>query len=153
MSLPRRIAGSLAVLSLNLCCAALAFGQSSTSAVSASGSSATFLNLMQVMLALVVVLGLIALFAWLLRRMTQGKNFGGGLVRVRGGVMLGPKERAVLLEVGDTWIVVGVGGGQVTALHAMPRPMETDTPPPPPEARGFNSWLQQALRDKSTAIK
>jgi flagellar protein FliO/FliZ len=27
-----------------------------------------------------------------------------------------------VVEVGDTWLLVGVGGGQVNTLHTLPRP-------------------------------
>jgi flagellar protein FliO/FliZ len=114
--------------------------------------SNSFYSLLQVFFALAVVLGVIGLFAWVLRRMSQGQHFGGGLLKIRGGVMLGPKERVVLLEVADTWIVVGVGGGQVNALHSMPRPAGSDaTPPDSPPAGTFHSWLQRAMQGKAAS--
>ncbi|MFN0313502.1 MAG: flagellar biosynthetic protein FliO [Burkholderiales bacterium] len=112
--------------------------------------SNSFYSLLQVFFALAVVLGVIGLFAWVLRRMSQGQHFGGGLLKIRGGVMLGPKERVVLLEVADTWIVVGVGAGQVTALHSMPRPAGSDSlPSDAPSPGTFNSWLQRAMHGKA----
>ena len=30
---------------------------------------------------------------------------------------LGPKERVVVVEINDTWLVLGVGGGQISKLH------------------------------------
>ncbi len=113
--------------------------------------SSPFYSLLQVLFALAVVLGVIGLFAWLLRRMSQGQRFGGGLLKIRGGVMLGPKERVVLLEVADTWIVVGVGAGQVSALHSMPRPAGDQSLPSEAASSGaFSSWLQRAMHGKST---
>ncbi len=114
------------------------------------GSSPLY-SLLQVLFALVVVLGVIGLFAWLLRRMSPGQRFGGGLLKIRGGVMLGPKERVVLLEVADTWIVIGVGAGQVNALHSMPRPAGPLSVPPEAAVSGaFSSWLQRAMHGKSS---
>jgi flagellar protein FliO/FliZ len=43
-------------------------------------------------------------------------------VKVVGGVMLGPRERLVVVEVGETWLLLGVGGGQVSTLHTLSRP-------------------------------
>jgi len=120
----------------------------------AAGASSAFLSLLQVVAALVVVLAVIALFAWMMRRLSPGGNLGGGLLKVRGGVMLGPKERAVLLEVDDTWIVVGVGSGQVNALHAMPRPPNAhELATHSAESTRFSTWLQRAIREKSLAKK
>lgn len=147
---PRIGAGTL----LSLFTADAVLAQSSATPAAPSVGAGAFVGLMQVVVALVVVLALIAAFAWLMRRMTQGRHLGGELVKVRGGVMLGPKERAVLLEVADTWIVVGVGGGQVNALHAMPRPPESGLPQAPAaDARSFSTWLQQTLRDKTAVSK
>lgn len=156
MNAARRVPGKVAgaLLGFFVALDALAQQGAASTASAPGGGSSAFASMLQVMVALVVVLALIAAFAWLMRRLTQGRNFGGELVKVRGGVMLGPKERAVLLEVADTWIVVGIGSGQVNALHAMPRPpgvamAETSSA----EARTFNSWLQQTLRDKTTVAK
>jgi flagellar protein FliO/FliZ len=115
-----------------------------------AAASSSLLSVLQVLFALLVVLGIIGLFAWLLRRVSQGQNFAGGLVKIRGGVMLGPKERVVLLEVADAWIIVGVGAGQVNALHTMPRPENLEpstTVSHTPKA--FGDWLNKALRGKS----
>jgi len=40
-------------------------------------------------------------------------------VSVIGGVSLGPRERAVLLQVGGTRLLVGVAPGQVRMLHLL----------------------------------
>ena len=40
---------------------------------------------------------------------------------VIGGSAVGQRERVVLVEVADTWLVIGVAPGHVTALHSMPK--------------------------------
>jgi len=40
-------------------------------------------------------------------------------MKVVGGVALGPRERIVLLEVGDEWLVIGIVPGQIRTLHRM----------------------------------
>lgn len=118
-----------------------------TSSTTVASTSSPFVGLLQMLLALAIVLGLIVFFAWLMRRLSRGQRFGGGQLKIRGGVMLGPRERVVLLEVADTWIVVGVGGGQVNALHAMPRPDNVE-PASGDSVTGenFSAWLQRASR-------
>ncbi len=78
--------------------------------------------LLQGLLGLGMVLAALAAFFWFLRRFSPGQSAAQGAVKVVGGVMLGPRERLVVVEVGDTWLLLGVGGGQVTALHTLPRP-------------------------------
>ena len=67
--------------------------------------------------AIVFLIGL----AWLLKR--YGPKPGGGLanLRVVGALNLGGRERIMVVEVGDQWIVVGAAPGRVNALHTMPR--------------------------------
>ena len=83
-------------------------------------SPVSFLSLLQVLFALLIVLGAIGLFAWLMRRFVPGQGGAGGLLKVVGGVMVGPKERLVVVEVGDTWLVLGRGREQrhSAAQHA-----------------------------------
>lgn len=71
--------------------------------------------------SLVLILGLFVLAAWLLKRYLPqvGKT---GPVKLIGTTMVGPRERVVVVEVEDTWLVLGVGGGQVRTLHTLPRP-------------------------------
>jgi flagellar protein FliO/FliZ len=104
-------------------------------------------SFLQVILALAVVLAAIAAFAWLLRRWMPGPAGAGGFLRVVGGVMIGPKERLVLVEVGETWLVVGVAANSVNVLHTMPRPAGAVTPPAP-VVQGFARLLKQAVSRK-----
>lgn len=82
----------------------------------------TFGALFQGLLGLAIVLAALVGFFWFLRRFSPGQTGAQGVVKVVGGVMLGTRERLVVVEVGDTWLLLGVGGGQVTHLHNMPRP-------------------------------
>jgi flagellar protein FliO/FliZ len=85
-------------------------------AVSTSGA------LFQGLIGLGMVLAALAAFFWFLRRFSPGQTAAQGVVKVVGGVMLGPRERLVVVEVGETWLLLGVGGGQVSTLHTLPRP-------------------------------
>ncbi len=62
------------------------------------------------------MLGLLIGLAWLLKR--YGPKPGGGLanLRVVGALNLGGRERIMVVEVGDQWIVVGAAPGRVNAL-------------------------------------
>jgi flagellar protein FliO/FliZ len=78
-----------------------------------------------VVASLLLILGGFVLVAWLVRRwMPQGAQ--AGLVRVVGAISVGPRERVVVVEVDNTWLVLGVGGGQVRPLHTMNKPQGGD---------------------------
>lgn len=78
-------------------------------------------GLLQTIFALLLVLGLLIGLAWVLKR--YGPKTGGGTanLRVVGALNLGGRERIMVVEVGDQWIVVGAAPGRVNALHTMPR--------------------------------
>ena len=78
-------------------------------------------NYLQAMLALMLIVGLLAGTAWLASKVTGGKGFGQGGMKVVGGIALGPRERIVLVEVGDTWLVIGLVPGQIRTLYKMPK--------------------------------
>lgn len=108
------------------------------------GSAVSVVGLLQVILALGVVLAAVALFAWFLRRWMPGQAGASGILRVVGGVMVGPKERLVVVEVGEMWLLVGVAAGSVNLLHSMPRPAGTQSRPQP-AAESFVRLLKQAV--------
>jgi flagellar protein FliO/FliZ len=83
----------------------------------------------EVAFALIVVLAAIFLVAWLVRRMRIVGNRVGGAIDVLANVQLGQKERAVLLKVGTTQILIGVAPGQVSTLHVLTEPLELTKPP------------------------
>lgn len=101
-------------------------------------------SLVNTALGLVAVLALIIGMAWLLRRFGGLPSVGKGAVTIVGGVSLGPRERAVLLQVGETQVLVGVAPGQVRALHVLNQPLEVTADE---KAGRFSSQLNAALRE------
>ncbi len=65
------------------------------------------------------MLAAIVLVAWLLKRVNATQLGAGNQLKVLGSVALGQRERIVLVEVRDTWLVVGVGPGQIRNLHTL----------------------------------
>jgi flagellar protein FliO/FliZ len=103
---------------------------------------------LEVTLALLLVVGLIAALAWAARRM---RRFGGGTqdrIQVLGDRAIGPKERCVLVRVGETDILVGVAPGSVQTLHVFPAGANTAAPPAPangPASPNFKDLLLRSL--------
>jgi flagellar protein FliO/FliZ len=124
--------------------AALAHAANNSAAPPAATSPVSLLSLLQVLFALLVVLGAIGLFAWLMRRLMPGQAGAGGLLKVVGAVMVGPRERLVVVEVGDTWLLLGVAASSVTLVHSMPRPAHASSSEARPVS-AFQRLLGQAL--------
>jgi flagellar protein FliO/FliZ len=62
------------------------------------------------------VILLILILGWLIKRFGSFPAAGKGMVKILGGVSLGPRERAVVLEAGDKRVLVGVAPGRVQTL-------------------------------------
>ena len=102
-------------------------------------------SLMQVLLGLAVVLALMAGAAWALKRMGMAGAGSNSVARVVGGVSVGNRERVVVVEVGEQWIVVGVAPGRVSALSTMPRRETAPAASEPDTSKNFAAWLKQTI--------
>jgi len=89
-------------------------------AVGASG-------LLQAGFGMAMVVGLIFLCAWLARRFGLQRLGGGHLVKVVSSAAVGQRERVVVVEVADTWLVLGVTPSQVNTLHTLPAQAQPHT--------------------------
>ncbi|GGC37363.1 flagellar biosynthetic protein FliO [Paraburkholderia caffeinilytica] len=96
--------------------AKIASGVGAGTAVPALGVGAV----LQTIVGLLVVIGLVFACAWLARRFGLQPANRGGLVKTIGGASLGGKERVAVVEIGETWLVLGTAPGNVRLLHTMP---------------------------------
>jgi len=90
------------------------------SAVGTAVPALGFGALLQTVLGLALVLGLVFGCAWLARRFGLQGTPRNSLVKTIGGASLGGKERVAVVEVGDTWLVLGAAPGNVRLLHTLP---------------------------------
>ncbi|HWP20391.1 MAG TPA: flagellar biosynthetic protein FliO [Burkholderiaceae bacterium] len=101
----------------------------------------------------VVILALIPLVLWMLKRSQLAASLGGAAqpARVVASTAIGPQQRLVTVEVGQgdarQWLVLGVTPQHVCVLHALP-PQEL--PGADPTSGGmpgtFAALLRQARR-------
>ena len=113
-------------------------------------------GLLQITVSLVLVLALIFLIGWLLRRVRQVAGGSRGEMRLIDEMALGARERVVTLETAGVRLVLGVAEGRVSLLHRYSAPIsnggseETSTRMPVKNevARGprWLQLLQQGLR-------
>jgi len=109
-------------------------------------------SIVQVIFSLLFVLAAIALVAWILKRINLPQNAAGSALKVVSGVAVGQRERIVLVEVNDTWLVVGVAPGQVTALHTMPKNVLPTPDITTPEVDNkFKNWLKVVMEKRNAA--
>ena len=70
----------------------------------------------------------------------------GNAIDILADMPLGQKERAVLLKVGETQILLGVAPGRVNTLHVLTQPIELAKPPVAPGTDGRPSFKSILLR-------
>ena len=81
-------------------------------------------SMLTVLVSLALILGGFVAVAWFVRRYLPGMG-AQGAVKVVGTTAVGARERVVVVEVDDTWLLLGVGGGNVRLLHTLPKPAST----------------------------
>ncbi len=130
----------------------LAFADSNT--VTPGGS------ILKMLIGLIVVLGVMALITWGLKRLMPHGIGTQSVAKVVGGVSVGTRERVVVVEVGDRWLVVGVAPGQVTSIanleiNSIPQALSAGgteqnmTNAISPITTSFSHWLKKSLDKKS----
>ncbi len=107
-------------------------------------------SVLQVVLSLLLVLAAVVLVGWILKRISLPQQSAGNALKVISGVAVGQRERIVLVEVHDTWLVVGVAPGQVNALHTMPKgSLPTIQRAITDDDSKFQSWLKQMMEKRN----
>ena len=120
----------------------------------ASAAEATAISpvagLFQILLGLAAVLTLMAVAAWLFKKIGP-VNTGNQLpVKIIGGVSVGNRERIMVVEVADQWIVVGITAQQINTLSTMPKQEKlVETSSTLLKENQFSSWLKRTMDKRS----
>ncbi|UVW27895.1 flagellar biosynthetic protein FliO [Massilia sp. H6] len=116
-------------------------------------------SLLQTILALVLVLALLLGLAWVMKRFGPRGMGTSANLRLVGALNIGGRERIMVVEVGNQWIVVGASPGRVNALATMPRQegapgqdaqLAAQGSTAAPSAASFGEWLKNTI-DKRNA--
>jgi flagellar protein FliO/FliZ len=85
-------------------------------------------SLTQLTLSLIAVVALIVGLSWALKRLRFGAAKGSGTIAVLEELALGPRERIVLVRVGDSQVLLGVAPGSVVSLTPLAAPLAVAGP-------------------------
>ncbi|WP_122681132.1 flagellar biosynthetic protein FliO [Pseudomonas sivasensis] len=107
-------------------------------------------QLTQLVLGLLLVVGLIFVLAWLLRRVQQVGPGNAQVIEMIGSRALGPRDRLVLVQVGEEQILLGLTPGRITPLHVLKTPVNVDQSKPatPEFAQRLMELLGKDQKDK-----
>ena len=110
-------------------------------------------SLLQTIFALLFVLALLVALAWAMKRFGPKALGGNSKMRVISSLNLGGRERIVLIEVADQWIVVGASPGRINALATLPRqegePPSLSNTQNGPAAANFSEWLKHTIEKRN----
>jgi flagellar protein FliO/FliZ len=99
-------------------------------------------GLQQSLIGLLIVLAVIVGLAWLTRQLRGRAPGSSQQIKLVAQLAVGSKERISLVELADTWILVGITQTQLNALHVMPKAASTpdqNTTPNQPFAALFDT--------------
>lgn len=112
-------------------------------------------GLMQTTFALAFVIALLLGGAWVLKRFGP-RSFGGGnnTVKLVGALSVGARERIIVVEVGEQWIVVGASPGRMNALATMARQEAPEVAPgsqPMAAPANFADWIKHTIDKRNNS--
>jgi flagellar protein FliO/FliZ len=103
-------------------------------------------GLLQIFLGLAAVLGLKGFAAWSFKKIGPAAIGSKLAVKVVGGVSLGNRERVMVIEVADQWIVVGVTSTQINTLSTMPKQEHlSEQADKSVQGNQFSAWLKRTM--------
>lgn len=121
----------------------LVAGQAAAQSATQSAAPSAAGSLGQTLLALVVVIGTVFALAWLARRTGLPGRGATSLLQTVSSLSVGARERVVIVEIDDTWLVLGVTAQNIALLQSRPKgemPAAAQTP----LTGGFAALLKQA---------
>ena len=98
---------------------------------------------------LLLVVAIIFVLAWLVKRFNLGQQSQGGLIKIVSGVSIGTRDRIVLLQVGEEQILVGLTPGRIEKLHTLAQPLEPAAEQP--VAASFADKINRLMGDRGNS--
>jgi flagellar protein FliO/FliZ len=133
-------------LSLFSSITANAASEDTSASFTKSQSALSTSALVETLFGLLLVLAIIVLLAWLVKRTNRFTTSANGQMKILGGLSLGPRERAVLIQVGDQQLLVGVTSQHVQTLHVLNTPISTAENTE--QAIPFSARLQEMIKQR-----
>jgi flagellar protein FliO/FliZ len=97
----------------------------------------------QLALSLAAIIALILAVGWVLKKLKFGTVRSRGEITVIDQLSLGPRERIVLVRVGESQVLVGVGSGGLVELTPLAAPIAIKSPP---ESAAFADRLRELMK-------
>jgi len=108
-------------------------------------------QLLQLLLGLLLVIAVIFVLAWVVRRIQQRLPAGSSknCIQLIATQPLGPRERLLLVQVGKEQVLLGLTPGSIKPLHVLQEPVQVE--PPADGAADFAGKLRFVLGKQQAA--
>lgn len=104
-------------------------------------------GLLQIGFALFIVIGLMVLAAWFMKRLGPISHSNKIAMKVIGGISLGSREKIMVIEVADQWLVLGVTAHNISNLAQVPKQDDMLLQPASGNAP-FADWLKRTIEKR-----
>ncbi len=92
-------------------------------AMAAPASPLSAGSVAQLTISLLAIVALIFAASWALKRLKMAGPRGRGELGVIDQIVLGPRERVVLLRAGDSQVLIGIAAGGMVGLQPLAAPL------------------------------
>jgi flagellar protein FliO/FliZ len=100
-------------------------------------------SLAQLSLSLIAIVALILAIGWVLKRFKLAAPRGAADSEVLDQLSLGPRERVVLVRIGEAQVLVGIGASGIVALTPLATPISLKATSRPP---AFADRLREIMK-------
>ncbi len=115
--------------------------------VSGAGATAGNANIIQWLVSCFLVIGLILLLAWLLKKSRLMPNQAQSQLRVLSVLSLGTREKLLVVKVGTEQLVLGMTPANISLLCKLDTPLNEQSLVPP-----FAAQLAKLMKSSSPAV-
>ena len=115
--------------------------------VSGAGATAGNANIIQWLVSCFLVIGLILLLAWLLKKSRLMPNQAQSQLRVLSVLSLGTREKLLVVKVGSEQLVLGMTPANISLLCKLETPLDEQSLVPP-----FAAQLAKLMKPGNTAV-
>ena len=148
-----RNSGNITLYKTRVCCLLSPLLIVSNQAFAEAKSLSNPTSIVSIFLSLLLVVGIVFMLAFIMRRFNV-THAGSGQLKVVASMMAGTKERVVVIKVGDEQHLIGITSANINHLAKLEQPLQEAAPSP---GVNFKDKLTQALAEKinpgSTASK
>ncbi|WP_297909557.1 flagellar biosynthetic protein FliO [Thiomonas sp.] len=108
-------------------------------------------SMLRVLAGLGLVLVVFYLLLRVLKRAQPGLASGRADFRVVASLALSPRERVLLVQVGEQQLLLGAGAQGLRCLHVLPQALEAKPPGSGMPAVPFADWLRKAVASSASS--